>query len=127
MGFEQLALSKYDEICDRINEFVDSYHDAGWKRRVKKGLDKFILRGCSPLVNRLCGSSDPDSFGILMYHRVVPQTDTDINPTWNVTPERMEEQLSGLIEMGFKPIPLSEMIQKHQLGLTVPEHSFVVI
>ncbi|MCA9039356.1 MAG: polysaccharide deacetylase family protein [Planctomycetaceae bacterium] len=125
IGLERLALSRYEEICDRINDFVDSHHDSGWKRRIKKGLDKCILRGCKP-ISRMLTSGDTSSFGILMYHRVTPRLPDLAEPTWNVTPEQFEEQLKGLLELGFTPVPLSLAVQKHQLGLDLPSNSFVV-
>lgn len=63
--------------------------------------------------------------GILMYHRVVP-VGKHSEPSWNVTPDVFEEQLRGLLDQGYQPIRLSELIQCSQAGRAIPEQSFVV-
>ncbi|QDU81307.1 Poly-beta-1,6-N-acetyl-D-glucosamine N-deacetylase precursor [Polystyrenella longa] len=125
LGLECLAFSGYEDICDRIHDYVENHNNTGWKQRVKKGLDEFILRGCKP-ISRYYNSNDPGAFGILMYHRVSPKIAGIEEPTWNVTPDQMEKQLKGLIQLGFTPVPLSEAVQHHQLGLDLPHNAFVV-
>lgn len=125
IGFEQLAIARYEEICDRISDFVDSHYDTGWKRNIKQSLDSFILRGCKP-ISRRWKSVDPAAFGILMYHRCTPPVECETEPTWNVTPDQLENQLRGLLDLGFTPIPLSTAVKHHQLGMELPPNAFVV-
>ena len=49
--------------------------------------------------NDLCGPREKSAFGVLMYHRVVDAPHSS-PPTWNVPPERLEQQLSGLLGAG---------------------------
>lgn len=87
--------------------------------------ERFILRMASGL-NYLCGSRGRDCFGILMYHRVTDFPAGFPEPTWNVEPERFEEQLAGLLARGFEPWPLSRAIEFHQDARPIPRRAFIV-
>jgi hypothetical protein len=57
-------------------------------------------------LHRMRPRRQPGEFGILMYHRVADVLSGVPFPTWNVTPRRLHEQLSGLLEAGWEPWPL---------------------
>jgi peptidoglycan/xylan/chitin deacetylase (PgdA/CDA1 family) len=65
-------------------------------------------------------------FGILMYHRVAEICRGLPEPTWNVTPTRLREQLSGLLTRGFEAWPLSKFIDAHQERASIPARAFAV-
>jgi peptidoglycan/xylan/chitin deacetylase (PgdA/CDA1 family) len=71
-------------------------------------------------------ASADGAFGILMYHRVAPRIPNPPNPTWSVTSERFEIQLRGLLERGFKPVRLSELIVANQSDRPLPPKCFAV-
>ncbi len=68
----------------------------------------------------------PGAFGILMYHHIAPHTPGFPPPTWNVTPERFHDQMSGLLAKGFTPWPLRKAIEYHHQGLPIPRNTFVL-
>src|SRR5262249_14325564 len=76
--------------------------------------------GLTPLVRA--------GMGILMYHRVAPLPDGKgvRAPTWNVTPSRLREQLSGLLDRGYRPWPLRQALAHSRQGLPLPSTAFVV-
>ena len=43
------------------------------------------------------GHAYSDNFGILMYHRVTELISGVVDPSWNVTPNQLRCQLSGLL------------------------------
>lgn len=63
---------------------------------------------------------------ILTYHRVSPMIAGVTAPTWNVTPEVFQEQMSGLLSMGYRAIPLSQLLECVSKDVDPPEKSFVV-
>lgn len=67
-----------------------------------------------------------NAFGVLMYHRVTPIPSLGAQPTWNVTPERFRQQLEGLLERGFEPWRLADMVDASRRGLNVPRNAFAV-
>ncbi|MBU4400787.1 MAG: polysaccharide deacetylase family protein [Planctomycetes bacterium] len=71
-------------------------------------------------------TSKDNPFGILIYHRVAPHVEGVAAPTWNVTPERLGRQLSGLMSRGYRPWPLRRAIECRQSGEAVPARTFVV-
>lgn len=80
--------------------------------------------GIGIVLGRLFGSRAGDSAGILTYHRVTPWKDAHASlpaPTWNVTPERLRQQLAGLLDRGYRPVSL-----RHLLGGQVRPRSFAV-
>src|SRR5262245_19387129 len=87
----------------------------------------------SQCVRRVASFADPPEpmqahgwAGILMYHRVVEQLQGTQFPTWNVTPEKFAEQLSGLVASGFRAIGLRELVERIQRGRSIPHRTFVV-
>ena len=67
-----------------------------------------------------------DNFGILMYHRVTEPITGVVEPAWNVTPEQLRSQLSGLLVRGFRPWPLGKLLAYRKKHGAVPPKSFVV-
>jgi peptidoglycan/xylan/chitin deacetylase (PgdA/CDA1 family) len=65
-------------------------------------------------------------FGILMYHRVAPRVAGVSAPTWNVTPERFQRQLRGLLSHGYQAWPLQRVLACRQAGEPLPPGVFVV-
>jgi peptidoglycan/xylan/chitin deacetylase (PgdA/CDA1 family) len=61
-----------------------------------------------------------------MYHRIAEQLSGISVPTWNVTPKRFEEQLSGLVASGFRAIALRDLLEAVQRRESVPHRTFVV-
>jgi peptidoglycan/xylan/chitin deacetylase (PgdA/CDA1 family) len=64
--------------------------------------------------------------GILMYHRIAEQIPGISVPTWNVTPKKFEEQLSGLVASGFRAMALRDLLETVRLGKSIPHRTFVV-
>lgn len=89
-----------------------------WKRRL---LDVLAapLQACF-------GPRERDAFGILMYHRVTNPPPGHPVPTWNVTPERFEAQLAGLLARGWQAWPLSQVLRWAEQSLPIPRRAFVV-
>jgi peptidoglycan/xylan/chitin deacetylase (PgdA/CDA1 family) len=61
-----------------------------------------------------------------MYHRVAEQMSGIPVPTWNVTPNKFEEQLSGLVAVGFRPMALRDLLETVRRGESIPHRTFVV-
>jgi peptidoglycan/xylan/chitin deacetylase (PgdA/CDA1 family) len=72
------------------------------------------------------GKAATDGVGILMYHRVWPRIEGAPAPTWNVTPQRLREQLAGLLALGFRPISLRGLVRSLAEGEPFPRNAFVV-
>ncbi len=67
-----------------------------------------------------------NAFGILMYHRVMPTPAMGTPPTWNVTPQRFQMQLEGLLDRGFEPWRLADMVDASRRGHRIPRNAFAV-
>lgn len=65
-------------------------------------------------------------FGILMYHRVTDLVPGQPEPTWNVTPARFREQLTGLLQRGFQAWPLRKVLEYRRRHWLLPPRVFVV-
>lgn len=87
--------------------------------------ERLILRGAA-LLQSLFGCRGRDRFGILMYHRLAECIPGVPEPTWNVTPQRFEEQLGGLLSRGFEAWPLRKVLEFHQNHQPIPRRAFVV-
>jgi peptidoglycan/xylan/chitin deacetylase (PgdA/CDA1 family) len=61
-----------------------------------------------------------------MYHRVAEQMPGIPSPTWNVTPDKFEEQLSGLVASGFRAVTLGDLLETMRRGENIPHRTFVV-
>ena len=84
-----------------------------------------VVRGCVPL-QRTLPSPKAGMPGILMYHRVVPEALPAgiAKPTWNVTPDRFFQQLRGLLQQGYQPWRLSDLLTAD--SQQIPDNVFVV-
>src|SRR5262245_61250710 len=61
-----------------------------------------------------------------MYHRVA-DIPTDVpEPTWNVTPAKLRQQLEGLRNRGFEPVALSALVRAQARGETLGPRCFIV-
>jgi len=67
-----------------------------------------------------------DAVGILMYHRTSPVPAGLPRPTFNVTPDRLRMQLAGLLDRGYRPWPLRDVLQAMDAGRPIPPKVFVV-
>ena len=92
----------------------------GWQLRARgRGLVASILNGC-------CGPREKKAFGILAYHRVCDPPENYPTPTWNVTPDRFERQLAGLLARGWQAWPLRQAIACAERDWPIPRKVFVV-
>lgn len=91
---------------------------------------RHVQRGAATWAAALLGDSPAgraqQRFGILMYHRVVDPVPGQPSPTWNVTPKRLRQQLSGLLKRGFQAWPLRKVLEYRQHKLSLPKRVFVV-
>ncbi|REK18889.1 MAG: polysaccharide deacetylase family protein [Planctomycetota bacterium] len=88
---------------------------AGWATvRVAAGL------------NACCGHRRDCGFGILMYHRVTDHPKGADTPTNNVTPQRLRQQLTGLLDRGFRPWTLDALLDACRDGRPIPPQTFAV-
>jgi hypothetical protein len=90
----------------------------GWRQRA---LARMAVR-----MNTLFGPRERQAFGILMYHRVAEPVEGFPTPTWNVPPRLLAAQLTGLLDLGWKPIQLREALDSHQQGKSLSRKTFVV-
>ena len=90
------------------------------------GTAQRMLAAAATTLSAVFGPRERDSFGILMYHRVTDIIPGIAPPTWNVTPERFEAQLAGLLQRGFRPWPLRKVLDQHLRGQPIPPGTFVV-
>jgi peptidoglycan/xylan/chitin deacetylase (PgdA/CDA1 family) len=72
------------------------------------------------------GQCGTDGFGILMYHRICPAIPGISAPTWNVTPDRFREQLEYLIDRGYEPWRLTDLVEHSANNLPIPRRAFAV-
>src|SRR5947207_1855659 len=96
-------------------------------------LRRFVRRVRRQLLRHIATFSDPPELiqdngrcGILMYHRVTKQPRGVPAPTWNVTPNKFEEQLSRLVARGFRAIALGDLLATVRRGESIPHRRFVV-
>jgi peptidoglycan/xylan/chitin deacetylase (PgdA/CDA1 family) len=57
---------------------------------------------------------------------VVCSPDVEPAPTWNVTPPRFRAQLAGLLERGYRPMRLRELLAASATGQPLPPRAFAV-
>ena len=96
----------------------------GKPRRI--GLPQRALAGAATFCNAAFGPRTRDAFGILMYHRVTERINGIPRPTWNVPPERFEQQLAGLLKRGYRAWPLRRVLEHTKEGCSIPSRVFVV-
>jgi peptidoglycan/xylan/chitin deacetylase (PgdA/CDA1 family) len=119
------------EPHDAANDDVALTHECpalriprGSPRRL--GLKERAVVAVAAALNDLLGPREKRAFGILMYHRVASPPPNWPKPTWNVPPWRFEQQLGGLIARGWRPWPLSQVIDYLRRDLPIPRKTFVV-
>lgn len=76
-------------------------------------------------LHAMLGPRKTNGLGILMYHRVVPVACGTMPPTWNVPPARFRAQLVGLLQRGFQPLALREVVFSAR-QTAAPARGFVV-
>jgi peptidoglycan/xylan/chitin deacetylase (PgdA/CDA1 family) len=77
-------------------------------------------------LHAVLGDRQAGSFGILMYHRVAEHDAGVPTPTINVTPQRLREQLSGLLDRGFEAWPLERLLAANVAAREIPAKVFTV-
>lgn len=77
-------------------------------------------------LDRCFGDRVSEGFGMLMYHRCCERPSNSARPTMNVTPQRLEQQLQGLLDRGFIIRPLPEVISDLERGLAIDRKTLVV-
>ena len=92
----------------------------GWQLGARgRGLVASFLNTCF-------GPREKKAFGILAYHRVCDLPENYPTPTWNVTPERFEQQLAGLLARGWQAWSLRQVISCAERDWPIPRKVFVV-
>lgn len=94
--------------------------------RALSGLGRRISLEAMRPVAACLGSRHREAFGVLCYHRVTPRARRVLDPTINVTLERFEEQMRGLLKRDFEPWPLRAVVERRRRGEPVPRKVFVV-
>jgi peptidoglycan/xylan/chitin deacetylase (PgdA/CDA1 family) len=91
---------------------------------------RFLRRFRRQFFRRVAGFADPPQTdgccGILMYHRVAQPPRGIPAPTWNVTPKKFAQQLSGLVASGFRAIALHDLLETVRRGEIIPYRTFAV-
>lgn len=103
----------------QANRFVRRFHT--WKASA-------AVKACVPF-SRLLPAPQASMPGLLMYHRVVPNqnnTSSKSLPSWNVTPRRFRQQLTGLLNSGYQPWSLSRLVEAATAEQHIPDNVFVV-
>ncbi len=106
-----------------IPEDVRAVNTRGSWRRAARA---WVLDRVAAPLSRWYGPRDPETFGILMYHRVAPVISGLPTPTWSVTPERLRSQLHGLLARGFQAWPLEKILAYRMHGRPLPPRTFAV-
>jgi len=68
-------------------------------------------------LHRMLDDREADACGILAFHRVAPRRARLPKPSHNVTPERLREQIEGLLARGFVVASLDEVLSAHRRGV----------
>ncbi len=77
-------------------------------------------------LNGMLGSRAGGALGILMYHRVACPAAGLPAPLYNVTPRRLREQLTGLLQRGYQFWSLSEALAHGASGAPFPSQTALV-
>lgn len=91
-----------------------------------KKMGEWLIGRLGCRLTGLLGSRTRQSVGILTYHRIAPWREATPPPTWNVTPERFRQQLTGLLARGYQAWPLKTVLNFHRAGIAIPSRTFVV-
>lgn len=97
----------------------------GALRTAAKGVGMRTAGWLGQGLDRLLGDRAEGALGILTYHRVARRPARLARPTHNVTPERFREQVSGLLERGFRIWPLARVLERRS-GPDLPPHTLVM-
>jgi peptidoglycan/xylan/chitin deacetylase (PgdA/CDA1 family) len=111
---------------------TEHYQPAALQREIPRGKPQsrppkqlalnWLAAGCQTI----CGARERTGFGILTYRRVADLPDNRPQPTWNVTPERFEQQLRGLVRRGWQAWPLRQVLHYVERELPIPRKTFVI-
>jgi peptidoglycan/xylan/chitin deacetylase (PgdA/CDA1 family) len=93
---------------------------------LRVGMPQRALGGFATTMSEMLGPRETSAFGILMYHRVTEPIPGKAMPTWNVPPERFEQQLQGLLRRGFEAWRLREVVSHVRDGRPIPRKVFVI-
>jgi peptidoglycan/xylan/chitin deacetylase (PgdA/CDA1 family) len=91
--------------------------------------EELAMRACgqiSRVPHVVAGSRAASRVGILTYHRVIDRLRGARPPMHNVTPARLSEQISGLLDRGWQFWPLRRMLQWRKDHGPLPEKTAVV-
>ena len=117
---------KYSSIADQTFQNVPRRL---LKRELRDLLRTFKQRLGNGVVAPLNGFLAPrvrEACGILMYHRISPHYQRASAPTWNVTPQRFREQITGLLSRGFVAWPLRRILASHLRNEAIPRNVFAI-
>ena len=99
------------------------------KSRFRACWEEALLRPVSwgaVCCHKLFGGRIPDDVAILMYHRVADSVRGVPAPSINVTPQRFRQQLTQLLELGFRFWPLKQVLAYRETGKVLPEGVAVI-
>jgi peptidoglycan/xylan/chitin deacetylase (PgdA/CDA1 family) len=94
-------------------------------RRLRSAQRRLAIQAAASL-SAVFGARLKDAFGILTYHRLAEETTGLPAPSWNVTPQRFREQLTGLLARGYQAWPLRCAVQYRLMSKPIPRNVFVV-
>jgi peptidoglycan/xylan/chitin deacetylase (PgdA/CDA1 family) len=92
----------------------------------RMGLKQRALSGVATTFSELLGPRETQAFGIVRYRRIAEIMGGFEPPTWNVTPDRLCQQLEGLLQRGFEAWPLREVLAHASEGRPLPPRVFVI-
>ena len=84
------------------------------------------LGGFATTMSEMLGPRETRAFGILAYHRIAAPIPGRPAPTWNVPPDRLRQQLQGLVDRGFRAWPLLNLQKLAAEGQPIPPKAFAV-
>jgi peptidoglycan/xylan/chitin deacetylase (PgdA/CDA1 family) len=92
----------------------------------RRGLRERLLVAAAAVLNDCLGPREPSAVGVLMYHRICDPVRGKPRPTWNVPPDVLERQLTGLRKRGWQAWPLRQVLDYQERGLPIPRKTFIV-
>jgi peptidoglycan/xylan/chitin deacetylase (PgdA/CDA1 family) len=92
----------------------------------RTGLKDRAVACFSSIAGACLSPREKQAFGILMYHRVCNPPKGVPAPTWYVTPQRFQQQLTGLLARGWQAWPLRQVISCMERDLPIPRKTFVI-
>jgi len=87
-----------------------------------RSLGLHAAAGLGPLL----GSGRARGPGILAYHRIAESVAGQPAPTYNVDPKQFRRQLEGLLNRGYRPWALQDLLRCAEQGDRLPSRVFVV-